>query len=486
MKTVRVKTTRRAIVAFAVLALLPLVRASAQTVLLDLADPSNQADYIIITPASYVGTLSPLADYRAQHDGLRVVFALTDSIYRQFPGTTPDSAVKSFIIYALSAWSDPKPAFVLLGGGVNAVPGHRVQSDMSYFGEDSVLLDSWFALTEDASSSSGLKAAVALGRFPAADLAELGTMVSKTIGYAAAPQGAWTSRSIALADSLDFDVFEQSADQWQAVVAEIWRDTLTGHVRSASPRAWSAERFGQELNGGAALVTFWGHGGSAQLGGSVQFFTPEDVGSITPGSPLALWFLTGAYPWDVAADSSIVLSLLTREDAGAVAVCASPGLHFLAWYVDFMIHLADLMTISPGVPIGELMQASISSQITSEQSIAGRLSLLGDPALIVASPVVAGTTPPESSLPSHPELLQNYPNPFNPTTAISFTLPQSMRVTLKVYNALGQEIATLVDGIRQAGPSVIEWNAQGLASGVYLYRLTAGSTVRTRTMVLLR
>jgi hypothetical protein len=151
-----------------------------------------------------------------------------------------------------------------------------------------------------------------------------------------------------------------------------------------------------------------------------------------------------------------------------------------------MMHLADLMIASPSMPIGQQLQASISSQITSEQSLAGRLTLLGDPALVLASPVVAGTAPPESSLPSHPELLQNYPNPFNPSTAIAFALPHSMRVTIKVYNALGQEIATLLDGVRQAGSGVVEWNAQGFASGVYLYRLTAGSTVRTRTMILLR
>jgi len=71
-------------------------------------------------------------------------------------------------------------------------------------------------------------------------------------------------------------------------------------------------------------------------------------------------------------------------------------------------------------------------------------------------------------------LQQNYPNPFNPSTTIEFALPQSAFVTLKVYNLLGEEVATLVAEKRAAGVHRFNWDAKGLASGVYLYRLEAG------------
>ena len=83
-------------------------------------------------------------------------------------------------------------------------------------------------------------------------------------------------------------------------------------------------------------------------------------------------------------------------------------------------------------------------------------------------------------------LLQNYPNPFNPTTIIGYTLPQQSRVTLSLYNMLGQCVATLVDGAQEAGYHAAVFNGTGLASGVYIYRLQAGKYVQSRMLDLVR
>ena len=69
------------------------------------------------------------------------------------------------------------------------------------------------------------------------------------------------------------------------------------------------------------------------------------------------------------------------------------------------------------------------------------------------------------------ELFQNYPNPFNPVTAISYQLSADSKVTLKVYNLLGQEVATLIDGDQIASFHETTWNAASVASGTYVYRL---------------
>ncbi|MFN3562478.1 MAG: T9SS type A sorting domain-containing protein [Chloroherpetonaceae bacterium] len=83
-------------------------------------------------------------------------------------------------------------------------------------------------------------------------------------------------------------------------------------------------------------------------------------------------------------------------------------------------------------------------------------------------------------------LLQNYPNPFNPTTVISYQLPVSSDVSLKVYDVLGKEVMTLVSGRQAAGSYTYTLNASNLSSGVYFYRLQAGNFVQTKKMMLVK
>jgi hypothetical protein len=90
------------------------------------------------------------------------------------------------------------------------------------------------------------------------------------------------------------------------------------------------------------------------------------------------------------------------------------------------------------------------------------------------------------ALPSHYALSQSYPNPFNPSTEIAFSLAHSERATLKVYDVLGREVATLVDAMLGAGGHRATFDARGLSSGVYVYRLSAGSFSASHSMVLLR
>ena len=106
--------------------------------------------------------------------------------------------------------------------------------------------------------------------------------------------------------------------------------------------------------------------------------------------------------------------------------------------------------------------------------------------------VVAGLSKPTTF-----ELHQNFPNPFNPTTAIQFDLPATGFVTLKVYTMLGQEAFTLIDNHQyEAGVNKVSFDASGLTSGVYFYRLTvqsigddgefSGNFTQMRKMILLK
>jgi hypothetical protein len=83
-------------------------------------------------------------------------------------------------------------------------------------------------------------------------------------------------------------------------------------------------------------------------------------------------------------------------------------------------------------------------------------------------------------------LYQNYPNPFNPTTRVKYQIAYDGYVTLKIYDDLGREIKTLVDGYEKAGTYTYDWTASQYPSGVYFYELRTGSTSATRKMVLIK
>ena len=103
---------------------------------------------------------------------------------------------------------------------------------------------------------------------------------------------------------------------------------------------------------------------------------------------------------------------------------------------------------------------------------------------IIASIATAVQDEPKGEFPWQTSLSQNYPNPFNPTTTIRYELPSASHVSLTVYNLLGQEVATLVEGVQSVGSHSVVWNAGGSSSGIYFYKLSAGRYTETRKLIL--
>ncbi len=89
-------------------------------------------------------------------------------------------------------------------------------------------------------------------------------------------------------------------------------------------------------------------------------------------------------------------------------------------------------------------------------------------------------------VPAEYSLEQNYPNPFNPSTEIKFSVPQTTNVTLKVFDVMGREVATLIDEQMEAGKHSVVFDAANLSSGVYYYTIITENFIQTKKMLLLK
>jgi hypothetical protein len=106
--------------------------------------------------------------------------------------------------------------------------------------------------------------------------------------------------------------------------------------------------------------------------------------------------------------------------------------------------------------------------------------------VIKTDSVLTGGNNNNNNIPKNYTLKQNYPNPFNPVTKIEYSLPQNSYITLKVYNILGKEVATLADKYERAGNHVVTYDAANLASGIYFYTLKSGNFTQTKKMTLIK
>jgi hypothetical protein len=121
-------------------------------------------------------------------------------------------------------------------------------------------------------------------------------------------------------------------------------------------------------------------------------------------------------------------------------------------------------------------------------SFVPRIEITGKGSLEIPNPAVTRliVSTKNEQLPTEFSLAQNYPNPFNPSTRIPYGVPSRASVSLKVYDLLGRLVTTLVNGVQESGFKSVEWDASGVASGVYFCRLEANNFSQTRKLVLLR
>jgi len=171
-------------------------------------------------------------------------------------------------------------------------------------------------------------------------------------------------------------------------------------------------------------------------------------------------------------------AITDRYSYGHAAILAINAGTDILLYVGNILRNASLLkqmvdTIETNVQTGVIAESRINSAYERIQQLKTRYAINSVPYASLG-------------IPQHIELFQNYPNPFNPATTIAYQLSVPNRVTLKVFDVLGREVTTLVDELKLAGTYSTQWDASGVACGVYFYQLTAEGFVQTKKLILLR
>ncbi len=189
----------------------------------------------------------------------------------------------------------------------------------------------------------------------------------------------------------------------------------------------------------------------------------------TTGSNIARWSNNAL---------ATLADLQSASSMDANSIAANPG-----FVSNTDLHVTAAALDSVGTPL-----TRVTTDIDGQTRDANKPDIGADEFIAGATPIddEPGSVQPGSGLPKKFVLYQNYPNPFNPTTQIRYGLPKASDVKVDVYNTLGQKVLTLFDGRQTAGYHIITWNPRDAASGVYFYRIQAGSYVKIMKMLFIK
>jgi hypothetical protein len=287
-------------------------------------------------------------------------------------------------------------------------------------------------------------------------------------------------------------MFEDMTHGLQKILAVHWPDTLTTYVRPGTVYSRDRTEFRNLWNQGAAVITLMGDMNWAKFTHEL-YFTTWEVDSLADGSPLAFCLLTAGQRYERPDSIPIAVNLLRASTKGAIASLAPSGMTYVGDHQMFVEEVARQMVKNPGQPLGLAIRSAIEALDPFFTSAERNETLLGDPALVVKHKTLAGTGGERESVPEVAMLYQNYPNPFNPMTTIEYEVAGVRgqasgvsRVKLAVYDMLGREVAVLVDESQAPGRYSVKFDASGLPSGVYFYRMQAGQYVQARRLLVLR
>ncbi|MCA9934057.1 MAG: hypothetical protein H6662_09180 [Ardenticatenaceae bacterium] len=353
------------------------------------------ADYIAIVADvdGFAEALELLLVYR-QEQGLRVTAVSLQQIYDEFGyGQQSPAAIRHFLTYATQNWMSPAPRYVLLVGDasydVPTAPGAHVASGnllptslvpISYNGY--VASDTWFAL-EDSSVPQ-----MAIGRFPVQTVAELMTMVNKTIAYETAPVNDrdWPDSALLVADD-DEPIFDSQSD---TLSAELKANGYSVHDLHMTDNDNIRYEIVSAINQGVGFLNYVGHG-NERVWGDEFVFHIDDVRMLKNGGRLPVFttFTCSNGAFALPDTDSLAEALLRADNGGAVAVIAPSGRMPASHTPPLAQYFYSALLDGGAETVGDAFLAMKSAEVDEpyNMDVLHLVNLLGDPALHIRKPM---------------------------------------------------------------------------------------------------
>lgn len=272
---------------------------------------------------------------------------------------------------------------------------------------------------------------------------------------------------------------------------DLWRlhtvlyNANTRTFREATPMPEGTASFGHSLVGRSLFV----QGGLKSTTENWNFTLKGDIDATDRAS--INWSFKSNYPLAVYAHYSYPIS---DDEIYSGGGSTTTGFNSIANAYGFNIG-ANTYESEPDLPYSQMaVYGGVNYMSPPKTSGVLRVAISGGittgPALTnqtwVYTETIQGISIEEGDIPEKYSLLQNFPNPFNPSTTINFSIPEESFVSLQIFNSLGEEVKTLVAKDFYAGNYKYDWNATELTSGIYFYRIQAGSFVEIKKMLLLK
>jgi Peptidase family C25/Secretion system C-terminal sorting domain len=453
----------------------------------NLRDTTNQYDYIIITAPEFVNACQDFKTHKETVRRFQTLIVDTTQIYAEFDSAaTKEDNIRNFISYAGTFWSNPKPKFFLIIGNVDAVPNFSIILHLS--NKDLIFHSDYYYKCSIYKTDPAIMDFY-VGRIPAINSIEVGNYLSKVIEYESNPDiDGWMNNNLFICQNdsgLLYNFLNEAIIIADSILPSYTKPSFITNDSSSVYYGNKDSIYNKTNSPGCSVLWFEGsHSDSVFI--SSDYFNLTDIQEFNNPSKYFLTVFRFIQTSIIDSNTNLAKELMVMPKAGSIGGSVFTGTTYWAMSKAYRSILAKRLFNPNYHNLGEIYDINLAVYGTNGFYTQRLANLWADPSLQLKYDIALGVDEPNPATINEFSLKQNFPNPFNPTTIIKYQVPVAGNVSIKIYNILGREMAELLNENKNPGSYEVVFDAAKFPSGVYFYRIQAGSFVQTKKMVLLR